>query len=299
MQQDKSVKVGLVQNGWDGSCQGQFDKLRASIEKCASQGAQIVCLQELTCHPYFCQSEDHAQFGLAESLDGPVARFASQMARQWKIVLLIGLFERRAPGVFHNSCLVFETDGQLAGVYRKTHVPDDPGFYEKFYFTPGDQAFPAFETSAGTIGVCICWDQWFPEAARLTALAGAQMIFYPTAIGWLAEDKQPYGESQLNAWQTMMKSHAIANGVFVCAPNRTGIESGIEFWGSSFICDPYGNIMDQAPTDTESEIVAELDLTVCETARTHWPFLRDRRTDLYGDLTQKWRDRTPPGRRGS
>lgn len=267
-----------------------FSRAAELIASCARQAADLVCLQELSFDPYFCQSEDHQRFELAESLDGSIARFLAEQARLHSIVLLGGLFERRAPGLFHNSFLIYEKDGSRAGIYRKAHIPDDPCFQEKFYFTPGDDPFPAFDTTAGKIGIGICWDQWFPEAARLTALDGARMLFFPTAIGWLPEEKSVYGESQLNAWQTIMRSHAIANGVFVFAPNRTGLESRIEFWGNSFACDPYGNLLQVAASDQETAFVVDVDVALCETARTHWPFLRDRRIDLYADMTQRWRE---------
>lgn len=284
----RTIKVGLVQMSVSEDRQTVFQKIESLVTQCVDQGAQLICLQELPFDPYFCQSEDHSQFQKAEGLDGSVSRFCSELSRKHEIVLLAGLFERRAPGLFHNSFLVFETDGTLSGCYRKTHIPDDPNYYEKFYFTPGDNEFPTFETSVGKIGICICWDQWFPEAARLTALGGAEVIFFPTAIGWLDEDKQDFGSSQLDAWVTIMRSHAIANGVYVCAANRVGTESQIEFWGNSFVCDPYGNVISRAD-QSEQVLVEELDLDLSETARTHWPFLRDRRADLYRDLSKKWR----------
>ena len=198
------------------------------------------------------------------------------------------MFERRAAGLFHNSAVIIESDGSLLGTYRKMHIPDDPYFYEKFYFTPGDLGFQCFETSVGKVGICICWDQWFPEAARLTALQGAEILVYPTAIGWQAGEKAEYGQSQLNAWQTMMRSHAIANGVFVVAPNRVGIEENIEFWGSSFVADPYGVVLQTASVEQPETMIVSCDLSLVETARTHWPFFRDRRIDAYGDLSKRW-----------
>ena len=265
------------------------------IQKAAQQGAQIVCLQELFTSRYFCQSEDHRHFQLAESIPGETTQQLTQLAKQEEIVIVAGLFERRAPGLFHNSAVVIDADGSLAGIYRKMHIPDDPCFYEKFYFTPGDLGFQSFPTRYGKIGVCICWDQWFPEAARLTAMTGAQLLVYPTAIGWLAEDKEEWGASQLSAWQTMMRSHAIANGIFLVAPNRVGLEGAIEFWGSSFICDPYGRRLAQASRTEADRIVADCDFTAIETARTHWPFLRDRRIDAYHDLTKRWLAVDQPG----
>ena len=295
----RSVKVGLVQMSCSEQREANFAKAEKWVAECARHGAAMVCLQELSFDPYFCQSEDHARFERAESREGSIATFAKQLARRFQLVLAVGLFERRAPGIYHNSFLLFEQDGSLVGTYRKAHVPDDPSYYEKFYFTPGEQPFPAFETSIGKVGICICWDQWFPEAARLTALSGAEILFFPTAIGWLPEDRENFGESQLSAWQTMMRSHAIANGLFVVAPNRTGTEQGIEFWGNSFICDPYGNVLQSLPAAEEGILVQDLDLSLCETARIHWPFLRDRRTDLYADLTTRWRADHPISNRFS
>jgi N-carbamoylputrescine amidase len=212
------------------------------------------------------------------------------LARKLNIVVVVPLFERRAAGVFHNSAAVIDADGSIAGIYRKMHIPDDPNYYEKFYFTPGDLGFKAIATAKARIGVCICWDQWFPEAARLTALSGADMLLYPTAIGWLSADKPEFGESQVSSWQTVMRSHAITNGLFVVAPNRVGTEGEIQFWGSSFIADPYGNIVAQAPRDSEAVIMHQCDLPQIETARTHWPFLRDRRIDAYAGLTKRFLD---------
>lgn len=258
------------------------------IETAAAQGANLVCLQELFSTHYFCQSEDHDRFELAEPIPGPTTKKLCDVARKLKVIIVAGIFERRAPGLFHNSAAVIESDGSVVGLYRKMHIPDDPFFYEKFYFTPGDLGFKCFDTSVGKIGVCICWDQWFPEAARLTALAGAEVLVYPTAIGWQAPEKDDWGESQRNAWTTMMRSHAIANGVYLVAPNRVGIEDNIEFWGSSFVADPYGNVLAQASSDGPEVLVANCDLSVIETARTHWPFLRDRRIDAYEGLLDRF-----------
>ncbi|MEM7454559.1 MAG: carbon-nitrogen hydrolase [Planctomycetota bacterium] len=258
------------------------------IRLAAERGANLVCLQELFSSLYFCQSEDHDKFDLAESIPGPLTQQLSDVARECGVVLVAGLFERRAAGLFHNTAVIFETNGTIAGTYRKMHIPDDPFFYEKFYFTPGDTGFQAFETSIGKIGICICWDQWFPEAARLTALQGAEILIYPTAIGWQAPEKETFGPSQLSAWLTMMRSHAIANGVFVVAPNRVGLEDNIEFWGNSFVSDPYGNILAQSGDSKPETMVVECDLNLVEVARTHWPFLRDRRIDAYAGLTRRW-----------
>ena len=284
------VQVSALQSGCSNNQDYNFEQSISQIRSAADQGAELICLQELFQSPYFCQTEDHNRFALAEAIPGRTSQTMAQLAAELKVVIVASLFERRAAGVFHNTALVFDKDGSLAGKYRKMHIPDDPGFYEKFYFTPGDQGFLAIDTSIGKIGVCICWDQWFPEAARLTALAGAQILVYPTAIGWLSEDKQDYGHSQLNAWQTVMQSHAITNGVYVVAANRVGTESNIEFWGNSFIVDPYGNIIAQG-TASQNEIVSgTCDLATIETARTHWPFLRDRRIDAYSDLTRRMLD---------
>ena len=260
------------------------------VRVAAQRGAEIVCLQELFANRYFCQTEDHQHFQLAEPIPGPTTAVFADLAAELNIVIVISLFEKRTAGLYHNSAVILDSDGSLAGVYRKMHIPDDPGYYEKFYFTPGDLGFRAFQTAKAKIGVCICWDQWFPEAARLTALAGAEVLIYPTAIGWLVEEKEAFGDSQLNSWQTMMRSHAIANGLFVVAPNRVGLEGNIQFWGNSFIADPYGNILASANDEDETLVSAECDLSLIETARTHWPFLRDRRIDMYSDLNKRFLD---------
>jgi N-carbamoylputrescine amidase len=259
------------------------------IKAAASRGAQLICLQELFSSLYFCQSEDHEQFKLAESIPGPTTDRMCELAKELSVVIVVGIFERRAPGVFHNSAVVIEADGSILGTYRKMHIPDDPYFYEKFYFTPGDLGFQSFQTSVGAVGVCICWDQWFPESARLTAMKGAEILVFPTAIGWQATEKEQFGESQKDAWQTMMRSHAIANGVFVVAPNRVGVEGHIEFWGGSFVVDPYGSVVAQAGQDAET-LVVDCDLSLIETARVHWPFFRDRRIDAFDGLTRRWSD---------
>lgn len=268
---------------------GNIESTIQQIEAAASRGAQLICLQELFSSHYFCQSEDHEQFRIAESIPGPTTDRMCELAKRLGVVIVAGVFERRAPGIFHNSAVVIEADGQILGTYRKMHIPDDPYFYEKFYFTPGDLGFRSFKTSVGNVGVCICWDQWFPESARLTAMQGAEILVFPTAIGWQAPEKEQFGQSQRNAWQTMMRSHAIANGVFVVAPNRVGVEGSIEFWGGSFVADPYGQIMAQAGQDAET-LVVECDFGLVETARTHWPFFRDRRIDAFGGLTRRWID---------
>ena len=257
-------------------------------------GAQIVCLPELFRSRYFCQSEDHAQFDLAEPIPGPSTEALSATARRHGVVIVGSLFERRTAGIYHNTAVVLDADGSIAGTYRKMHIPDDPLYYEKFYFTPGDLGFRAFDTRFGRIGVLICWDQWYPEGARLTALQGAQILFYPTAIGWHPKEKAEYGEAQHSSWETMQRAHAISNGVFVAAPNRIGhegdAESGIEFWGQSFICDPAGKIMTKGSADKEEIVMAACDFSRIDVQRTHWPFLRDRRIDAYGDITKRYID---------
>lgn len=287
---NKSVRLAAIQLSCGQAVQSNIEKTEAAIRQTAADGAEIVCLQELFASQYFCQSECHDHFQLAQPIPGALTHQFCALAQELQIVLVLPLFERRAAGVYHNSAVVIDTTGEIVGHYRKMHIPDDPSYYEKFYFTPGDLGFQTIRTSKADIGVCICWDQWFPEAARLTALSGAQILFYPTAIGWLVEEKDEFGESQVNAWQTMMRSHAIANGLFVVAPNRVGTEGGIEFWGNSFIADPYGNMVTTAPDDQQATIIADCDLSLIDTARTHWPFLRDRRIDAYSGLTQRLLD---------
>ncbi|MFT5299255.1 MAG: N-carbamoylputrescine amidase [Mariniblastus sp.] len=283
-----SISIAAIQLSCSADIQANLEKTIGQIVEAADAGARLICLQELFASQYFCQSENHEQFRLAESIPGPTTERICQIAKQLRVVIVAPMFERRAAGVFHNSAVVIESDGSIAGLYRKMHIPDDPYFYEKFYFTPGDLGFQAFETSVGKIGVCICWDQWFPEAARLTAMQGAEVLIYPTAIGWQAPEKSEFGASQLDAWQTMMRSHAIANGVFLVAPNRVGVEDNIEFWGSSFAADPYGNLLTVASSERPETLIVDCDLSLVETARTHWPFFRDRRIDAYGDLTKRW-----------
>jgi N-carbamoylputrescine amidase len=263
----------------------------AGIVQAASEGAQLVCLQELFADPYFCQSEDPAAFEWAEPLDGPLAQQMAELARASRVTLLVPLFEKRAPGLFHNSALIFGPDGSTLGLYRKMHIPDDPQFMEKYYFTPGDTGFMAVDSPVGKLGPLICWDQWYPEAARLTALRGARVLLYPTAIGWLPSEKATDGAAQLDAWKTMQRSHAIANGVFVVAINRVGIEgdpsTGIEFWGHSMVIDPLGRVLAEA-TEGEQVLVCDLDMSLLDETRKWWPFFRDRRIDAYSDITERW-----------
>jgi N-carbamoylputrescine amidase len=289
-----SVKVGLIQRHADLDPRVNLDATIEQVHAAAKQGAQIVCTQELFRSQYFCQSEDHATFELAEPIPGPSTQALSKAAKQHGIVIVGSLFERRAPGLYHNTAIVIDGGGELLGLYRKMHIPDDPLFYEKFYFTPGDLGFRAFDTKFGRIGVLVCWDQWYPEGARLTALQGAQILFYPTAIGWHPSEKAQFGAAQHDAWETIQRSHAIANGVFVAAPNRIGHEGdksgGIEFWGQSFVCDPGGRILAKGTADREEIVIAECDLDALDVQRTHWPFLRDRRIDAYGDITRRYID---------
>ncbi len=288
-----SVSLGLVQM----RCSADPDaNLHAAIERirlAAAKGAEVVCLQELFRSQYFCQTEDHRHFALAETIPGPSTAALEPLARDLGVVIVASLFEKRAEGVYHNTAVIIDADGRRLGKYRKMHIPDDPRYYEKFYFAPGDLGFRAWDTRFGRIGVLVCWDQWYPEAARLTALRGAQVLFYPTAIGWLPEEKAEFGSAQQSAWETMQRSHAIANGVYVAAVNRVGHEGsadgGIEFWGASFVSDPYGNVLQRAGGD-EDVLIVPCDLRAVDTARTHWPFLRDRRIDAYQPLTERYLD---------
>jgi N-carbamoylputrescine amidase len=284
------VTVGLVQMSCSQAKAPNIAKAIARIGEAAASGAQIVCLQELFAGQYPCQSEDHARFGEAEPIPGPSSEALAEAARRHAVVVVGSLFERRAAGLYHNTAVVFDADGRQAGMYRKMHIPDDPLYYEKFYFTPGDLGFSSCDTRFGRIGVCVCWDQWYPEAARLTALHGAQIIFYPTAIGWHPNEKAEYGGSQHSAWETMMRSHAIANGVFVAAANRTGWEGNLEFWGASFVADPNGNLLARGSHEREETLIVECNLDQIDVVRTHWPFLRDRRIDAYGDLVRRYVD---------
>ena len=291
--------IGLIQMSCSADTAANLDKAADRVREAARAGAQIICLPELFGAQYFCQREDHALFDIAEPIPGPSTQRLSAIAREEKVVVIASLFERRAPGLYHNTAAILEADGSLAGIYRKMHIPDDPLYYEKFYFTPGDLGFKAMQTTFGKIGTLVCWDQWYPEGARLTALQGANTLFYPTAIGWHPSEEAEYGEAQYSAWQTMQRSHAIANGVYVGAVNRVGHEhgdvndlkgpegAGLEFWGGSFIVDPFGRVIAQASHDKEEILTAEIDLKLLEDTRRNWPFLRDRRIDAYGDLTKR------------
>ena len=285
-----NVTLALVQTRCEESREANVEKAVARIGEAAAAGANVVCLPELFAGPYPCQSEDHRRFDQAEPIPGPTSRVLADAARQHGVVVIGSLFERRAAGVYHNTAVVLEADGRLAGTYRKMHVPDDPLYYEKFYFTPGDSGFKSFSTRFGRIGVLICWDQWFPEAARLVALAGAQVLVYPTAIGWVPDEKETFGASQHAAWETMIRSHAIANGLFTAAVNRTGVEGQLDFWGASLVCDPNGNVLGRACHEAEETLIVQCNLDQIDAVRTHWPFLRDRRIDAYDGLTKRFLD---------
>ena len=296
------VRVGLTQTTCSPDPAENLERQIELLRQCIEQGAQIVCTQEMFTSQYFCQVEDHRFFDLAEPIPGRSTDALAKMAKEAGVVVVGSLFERRAAGLYHNTAAVLDADGQMLGMYRKMHIPDDPLYYEKFYFTPGDLGFKTFKTKFADIGVLICWDQWFPEAARLTAMSGAQILFYPTAIGWHPAEKDEFGHAQHESWLTMMRSHAIANGCFVCAPNRIGHEyidgpdgkpvneDGIEFWGQSFVCAPNGQVVKTASVDQPESMVVDCDLTAPEFSRTHWPFLRDRRIDAYAPLTKRFLD---------
>ncbi|HET9957380.1 MAG TPA: carbon-nitrogen hydrolase [Polyangiaceae bacterium] len=291
------VRVGLVQMSMGLDKAENVKKAQARIQEAAAKGAEIVCLPELFASQYFCQSEDASTFDLAEPIPGPSIQGIAEAARAARVHVVTPVFERRAPGVYHNSLVLLSDAGQITGHYRKMHIPDDPLFYEKYYFAPGDLGFTCFETPRAKVGPLICWDQWYPEAARLTALTGADVLVYPTAIGWHPAEKAEYGAAQLSAWQTIQRSHAIANGVFVVAVNRVGHEGpadgGIEFWGHSFVADPFGIVLAEA-SEKEETLVVECDLSRMEFVRRNWPFLRDRRIDAYQDITKRFID---PSRR--
>ena len=268
--------------------------LAAAVERvgtAAGQGAQIVCLPELFRSRYFCQTEDHAKFALAEPIPGPTTEALTTAAIAHRVVIIGSIFERRAAGLYHNTAVIIDADGSVGGLYRKMHIPDDPLYYEKFYFTPGDLGFRSFATQHAQVGALVCWDQWFPEAARLTALSGAQVVFYPTAIGWHEHEKAEFGAAQHDAWQTIQRSHAVANGVFVAVVNRVGREGTVEFWGASFVADPFGRTLARASHDREEILLAQCDLDRIDETRQHWPFLRDRRIDAYEGLTKRYLDK--------
>jgi N-carbamoylputrescine amidase len=297
----EKYKIGLVQMSCTPDPAENLGRAMDRVREAASRGAQVVCLPELFQTQYFCQREDAALFDLAESIPGQTTEKLSALASQLRIVLIASMFERRTAGVYHNTAVIFDTDGAQRGIYRKMHIPDDPLYYEKYYFTPGDLGFRAFDTNAGRIGTLVCWDQWYPEGARLTALQGANVLFYPTAIGWHPAEKAEFGVAQHDAWRTIQRAHAIANGVYVAVVNRVGFETGnirgnqaagagLEFWGGSFVCDPFGRIIAEASHAKEEILVAEVDLKVMEDTRRNWPFLRDRRIDSYTPITSRFID---------
>ena len=301
MNPGNNLTIALVQMSCGAVPHKNLGSALAKVEEASRRGAKVICLPELFRTQYFCQKEDPALFDLAEPVPGPSTEALGKLAGRHKVVIIVPVFERRTAGIYHNSVVVVDSDGSIAGLYRKMHVPDDPAYYEKFYFTPGDRGFQAIQTSAGKIGTLICWDQWYPEAARLATLQGAEMLFYPTAIGWHPSEKAQEGESQRSAWQTIQRSHAIANGVFVAAVNRVGHEKpdaggdGIEFWGSSFMCDPFGTVLTEASMDKEEIVLAEVNVSRVEEVRRNWPFLRDRRVDAYGGLTKRFFDQSDDG----
>jgi len=288
-----TVTLGLLQHAGGTSPAANQRRALALAARAARQGAGIICTQELYRTPYFCQTEDHAHFRLAEPIPGPSTRAWQRLAREFGVVVIASLFERRAPGLYHNTAAIIDADGRLLGRYRKMHIPDDPGYCEKFYFTPGDTGFPSWPTRRGRLGVLICWDQWYPEAARLAALHGAEILFFPTAIGWHPAEKRRLGAGQHEAWELIQRSHAVANGCYVAAVNRIGLEpsaggDGLEFWGQSFVAGPDGRVLARASADREEVLLVPVDLSQIDSTRTHWPFLRDRRVEAYGDLAQRY-----------
>jgi N-carbamoylputrescine amidase len=286
------VNVGLVQMGCTADAQENISKAIAGIRNAAAQGAQIVCLQELFTSLYFCDVEDYENFKLAEAIPGGTTDLLSTVAKETGVVIIASLFEKRAQGLYHNTTAVIDADGMYLGKYRKMHIPDDPAYYEKFYFTPGDLGYKVFETKFARIGVLICWDQWYPEAARLTSLMGAEILFFPTAIGWATSQDEATNTEQYNAWLTIQRSHAIANGVHVVSVNRVGFEQdgAMKFWGGSFVSNPFGTLLSKASHDDEEVVVTEIDLDKTDSYRTHWPFMRDRRIDSYGEIVKRFID---------
>ena len=286
----EQVTVALIQMSAAADPEANLAKAAARIGAAAGKGAEIVCLQELFLSRYFPQSEDAKNFRLAETIPGPTTEALSRLARQQRVVIVASVFEKRSAGIYHNTAAVIDADGSIAGKYRKMHIPDDPCYYEKFYFTPGDLGFPCFKTRYAKIGVLVCWDQWFPEAARLAALAGAEILFYPTAIGWLPTEPQAVARAQQAAWELIQRGHAVANGVYVAAANRVGREGKLKFWGNSFVAGPFGEIIARAGSESEAILTARCDLKKVDETRQNWPFLRDRRIDAYGALTARFLD---------
>tara|TARA_B110000196_G_scaffold40608_1_gene31041 strand:- start:10181 stop:11071 length:891 start_codon:yes stop_codon:yes gene_type:complete len=286
----RTVRIGLIQVREQGSAEANLSYTIDKIREAAAAGAQIICTQELFTSPYFCATQDPELFDLAEPVPGPTTDILAAVAGELGVVIIGSLFERRSSGVYHNTAVVIDADGSYLGKYRKMHIPQDPGFEEKYYFTPGDLGYKVWDTRFGKISVLICWDQWYPEAARLAALAGAEILFYPTAIGWLSEEKVKLGVAQHTAWETVQRGHAVANGCYVAAVNRTGSEGGIEFWGQSFVSDFYGQVLERAPVDAEALVLADCDLKALEDMRRDWPFFRDRRIDSFDGLTRRMID---------
>ena len=284
------VKIGTIQMSCSSSTTENIQKTILKIKEAATKGAQIICLQELFTSLYFCDVEDHDNFLLGETIPGPTTNALSIIAKEYSVVIIASLFEKRAHGLYHNTTAVLDADGTYLGKYRKMHIPDDPGYYEKFYFTPGDLGYKIFKTKYATIGVLICWDQWYPEAARITALMGAEILFYPTAIGWATHQDDVTNNEQYNAWQTIQRSHAVANGIPVVSVNRVGNEGDMKFWGGSFISNPFGSLLYKASHNDEETVVTEIDMNSSERYRTHWPFLRDRRIDSYSPITKRYID---------
>jgi N-carbamoylputrescine amidase len=293
-EQPSKIVVGLVQMTCEPEPAVNLARAVARIEEAARKGANIVCLQELFRSRYFCQTEDIEMFELAETIPGPSTEELARIARNNDVVVIASLFEKRAAGLYHNTAVVLDSDGRIAGKYRKMHIPDDPLYYEKFYFTPGDLGFKTHSTNSGNLGVLVCWDQWFPEAARLTALSGAQFLFYPTAIGWLPDEDDEMNTAQHQAWETIQRAHAIANGVYVVVTNRVGQEGKLRFWGQSFVADPFGRIIAKASSGEEEVLIVECDLGAIEKTRQNWPFLRDRRIDAYDGLRYRFLETEPP-----
>jgi N-carbamoylputrescine amidase len=291
----EAFRIGLVQSSCSLDPNENLARTEWKVREAAARGAQVVCLEELFRSQYFCREENAELFALAESIPGPSTDALGKLARELKIVIVASLFERRAAGLYHNTAAVLGPDGEIAGLYRKMHIPDDPLYFEKYYFTPGDLGFGSIATPYGRLGVLVCWDQWYPEGARIAALSGADLLVYPTAIGWHPAEKAQYGAAQLDAWRTIQRSHAIANGVYVAAVNRVGYEGppdhGLEFWGSSFVADPFGQVIAQASSDQEEILIAECDPRRLEEVRRNWPFLRDRRIDAYAPILQRWLDK--------
>jgi len=292
MKRSSVVRLGLLQAQCSPDPAANLKKNLEMAERAAKQGAQIICTQELFRSQYFCQAEDHENFKLAEPIPGPTTAAFQKIAKKHRVVIIASLFEKRASGVYHNTAAVIDADGKLLGIYRKMHIPDDPLYYEKFYFTPGDLGFKAWQTKFGKVGVLICWDQWYPEGARLTAMQGAEILFYPTAIGWHPKEKAAEGTKQHGAWELIQRSHAVANGCYVAVPNRVGVEQpvggdGIEFWGQSFVAGTHGEILAKASQNKDEILIVPVDLAKVDITRTHWPFLRDRRIDAYSDLTKR------------